>query len=49
MLEELFLNKGIEIAHGRAKHPQSQRSVEQDNGVSKGMLATWRERNSITG
>jgi transposase InsO family protein len=49
VLEELLWKEGIEIAHGRAKHPQSQGSVEQGNGVFKKKLATWRERHNTIG
>jgi hypothetical protein len=49
VLEELLEEEGIEIAHGRLKHPQSQGSVEQGNNVFKRKLATWRERNRTTG
>jgi hypothetical protein len=47
-LEELLWKEGIEIAHGRAKHPQSQGSVEQGNGVFKQKIATWSGQNNTT-
>jgi hypothetical protein len=49
VLSKLLLKEGIEIVHGRAKHLQSQGSVEQGNGVFKRKLTTWRERNNTTG
>ncbi len=46
---ELLLKEYIEITYGRAKHPQSQGSVEQGNRVFKIKLATWQEQFITTG
>ena len=36
---------GLQIVHGRARHPQSQGSVERCNGDVKVQLATWMRTN----
>jgi hypothetical protein len=48
VLEKLFEREGIEVAHGRPKHPQSRGCVEHGNGVFKKKLATLRERNNTS-
>jgi hypothetical protein len=36
---------GMKLVHGRARHPQSQGSVERSNADIKKMLATWMREN----
>lgn len=38
----------MQILHGRARHPQSQGSVERANADIKKMLATWMRENKST-
>jgi hypothetical protein len=49
VVEELkLLWPDLKLVHGRARHPQSQGSVERSNGVVKGLLGTWiRENKSM--
>jgi hypothetical protein len=49
VVEELkLLWPDLKLVHGRARHPQSQGSVERSNGVVKNMLGTWiRENKSM--
>ncbi len=48
VLEELLYEQGIEIVHGRPKHPQSQGLVEQGNLVAKRKLEFWQARTKIS-
>jgi transposase InsO family protein len=48
MLETLLCEQGIQIVHGRAKHPQSQGLVEQSNLVAKRKLEFWQARTKIS-
>jgi transposase InsO family protein len=48
VLEDLLHEQGIQIIHGRAKHPQSQGLVEQGNFVAKRKLDFWQARTKIS-
>jgi transposase InsO family protein len=48
VLEDLLSEQGIQIIHGRAKHPQSQGLVEQGNLVAKRKLEFWQARTKIS-
>jgi hypothetical protein len=49
VVEELcVLWPGLKLVHGRARHPQSQGSVERSNAEVKKLLGTWiRENKSL--
>ncbi len=48
VLEELLIEQGIKIIHGRARHLQLQGLVEQGNYVTKRKLESWQTRTRIS-
>jgi transposase InsO family protein len=41
----LLQSHGIKIINGRPRHPQSQGTIEQANGVLKEKIAAWKSDN----